>query len=52
MGELDPTRTTMSLDLFIVKILMERYGGLLVYEHNDSNQSNRFTLRFKRAPGT
>ena len=49
VGELDPTRTTMSLDLFIVKILMERYGGQLAYEHDEKNQSNRFTLEFERA---
>lgn len=49
VSELVPTRTTMSLDLFIVKILMERYDGQLLYSFNEDTQSNKFTLRFNRA---
>ncbi len=49
MSEIVPTRTTLSLDMFIVKILMERYNGRVAYEYNDSTQSNRFALEFRTA---
>ncbi len=45
---LQPTRTTMSLDLFIVKILMERYGGAFDYLWQETSKKNRFLLSFNR----
>ena len=38
----------MSLDLFLVKILMERYGGNLEYEWVETSRKNHFLLTFNR----
>jgi len=45
---LQPARTSMSLDLFIVKKLMERYGGTFEYVWMESSKKNRFLLTFNR----
>jgi hypothetical protein len=48
-GRLDPTKTTLSLDLFSVKILMEMHGGSLLYSYVAESSQNRFVLRFRAA---
>jgi hypothetical protein len=45
---LQPHRTTLSLDLFTVKILMQRFEGLFLYDRFDKSNENQFTLKFKR----
>ena len=47
-SSLQPAHTTMSLDLFLVKILMERYGGKLEYEWVETSRKNHFLLTFNR----
>jgi hypothetical protein len=45
---LQPARTTLSLDLFTVKILMQRFEGFFLYDWLDKSDENQFTLKFKR----
>jgi len=45
---LKPARTTLSLDLFTVKILMQRFEGLFHYDWLEESEDNRFRLKFHR----
>jgi hypothetical protein len=45
---IDPSRTTMGLDIFAVKLLLRNYGGSLAYA--DSPQGGQFIATVKRAP--
>jgi len=47
-SQLQPARTTLSLDLFTVKILMQRFNGLLIYEWDEKSKQNLFILNFQR----
>ncbi|MHA2026030.1 MAG: hypothetical protein ACW98U_09030 [Candidatus Thorarchaeota archaeon] len=47
-SRLEPARTTLSLDLFTVKILMQRFQGFFRYEWEEESEQNKFVLRFKR----
>ncbi|TFG31964.1 hypothetical protein EU527_11285 [Candidatus Thorarchaeota archaeon] len=46
-NKLVPSRTSMNLDLFIVKILMNRYQGKLEYEYFEETEDNQLCLIFK-----
>jgi hypothetical protein len=39
----------LSLDVYSVKILMDRYGGSISYEHNSDTDENHVTLVFRIA---
>jgi len=48
LAELQPSKTTLSLDLFAVRLLMSRYNGSVEYTRNESMQLNEFRLCFKK----
>ncbi|TFG28416.1 hypothetical protein EU528_11270 [Candidatus Thorarchaeota archaeon] len=48
-AELQPTKTTLSLDLFTAKILMKRYKGFFNYKWFENNKENQFELVFRKA---
>ncbi|MFW9810363.1 MAG: hypothetical protein ACFFE6_13375, partial [Candidatus Thorarchaeota archaeon] len=45
---LQPARTSLSLDLFTVKILMQRFDGFFHYDWLEKQNHNLFTLNFNR----
>ena len=45
---LDPSRTTLGLDIFAVKLLLNDYGGTFMYE--DTPQGGMFTASIRKAP--
>jgi hypothetical protein len=47
-GRLIPTKTTLSLDLFSTKLLIEKHGGTLDYAYLPEESMNRFSLVLKR----
>ena len=47
--ELNLLKTTLNLDLYSVKILMDYYEGTFEYHRLDEPDSNQFVLRFKSA---
>jgi len=47
-GELIPEKTTLSLDLFIVKILARQVGAVFSYRWDQDPPANVFTLELKR----
>ncbi|MHA1906372.1 MAG: hypothetical protein ACW98Y_03680 [Candidatus Thorarchaeota archaeon] len=48
-SNLEPSRTTLSLDLFIVRILMSKYNGTIQYIRNDESNVNIFMLTFRKS---
>jgi hypothetical protein len=47
--ELQPSETTLSLDLYLVNLLMQRYRGSFVYKHDEESNRNYFCLSFRTA---
>ena len=44
--ELQPTATTLSLDLYLVNLLMQRYDGIFTYQRLEETFQNLFRLGF------
>ncbi|MGQ4913041.1 MAG: sensor histidine kinase [Candidatus Thorarchaeota archaeon] len=51
-SQLQSSRTTLSLDLFTVKILMRRFKGDFEYSWDKDARLNQFTLVFRRVPSS
>ncbi|MFW9767375.1 MAG: hypothetical protein ACFFF9_12890 [Candidatus Thorarchaeota archaeon] len=47
-SEIQPSKTTLSLDLYTVKILMQKFGGVFEYSWIEQTKENRFTLSFNQ----
>ncbi|MFW9793624.1 MAG: hypothetical protein ACFFEE_04950 [Candidatus Thorarchaeota archaeon] len=46
-SEIQPSKTTLSLDLFTVKILMHKFNGVFEYSWIEQTKENKFVLTFK-----
>jgi light-regulated signal transduction histidine kinase (bacteriophytochrome) len=46
-SEIQPSKTTLSLDLYTVKILMRKFNGVFEYSWIEHTKENQFTLTFK-----
>ncbi len=46
-SEIQPSKTTLSLDLYTVKILMRKFQGFFEYSWIEQTKENQFTLTFK-----
>ncbi len=45
---LDPSTTLLGVDLFTVKLLLDRYSASMAYYGDEQTEDNRFELRFRK----
>lgn len=46
-SKIQPSKTTLSLDLYTVKILMKKFNGVFEYSWTEQTKENHFILTFK-----